>query len=589
MTPTAKHPTAVSYTRWSTAEQSQGDSLRRQTALAESYAKQHGLRLLDTTYQDAGLSGFTAKNLGKHGALALLLEAIEQRKLPRDTWILVESLDRISRVNVWDALKTFQRILDLGATLVTLQDGQRYSVTSVKGNWTQLIVALSVGARAHEESSMKANRLRSAWSAKKEQARTKAPQTAICPAWLELDRAAGKYKVRPGGAQVVRRVFEMAADGMGKEAITRTLNAEKVPTIGRGKGWHASYVQLMLASETVLGVYQPHRVVIDPETGKKRREPDGESVPGFYPAVIPPALWQRVRAKAVKKDGRSWASIPPGPRQSVSNLFAGLCVCACGGAMMLDSKGYFRDGSTARYLDCRNKKRGVKKCDTKPWPLARTEKLLLTLLSRVIPWATLLPTAKSAAKDALAVLEGQAEQAATKLHTAQTERENVLKAIRRGIDSPTLAADLSALDIQVTTLTRTAEDLRGQVAAQRTLAQTAREMVEHERDVLALWQAGKLTGEQERARLSTVLRERVKRIVMRDHKDGAKDGGRRLTVLLRVPGEAERGPDDFLVSADLSTVTDPDDGTEVVRVTDAEDTNGRHEPHRVKHPAKKGR
>ncbi|KVR83488.1 recombinase family protein [Burkholderia vietnamiensis] len=48
---------AYSYLRFSTPEQAQGDSFRRQTALAEAYAQQHGLEL-DTTlrFADEGVS-----------------------------------------------------------------------------------------------------------------------------------------------------------------------------------------------------------------------------------------------------------------------------------------------------------------------------------------------------------------------------------------------------------------------------------------------------------------------------------------------------------------------------------------------------
>jgi DNA invertase Pin-like site-specific DNA recombinase len=41
-------PRAYSYLRFSTPEQSKGDSLRRQTSMADEYATRHGLRL-DTT------------------------------------------------------------------------------------------------------------------------------------------------------------------------------------------------------------------------------------------------------------------------------------------------------------------------------------------------------------------------------------------------------------------------------------------------------------------------------------------------------------------------------------------------------------
>ena len=55
---------AYSYIRFSTPEQSKGDSLRRQEEDAIEYAAEHGLEL-DTTLnlRDQGLSAFTGENV----------------------------------------------------------------------------------------------------------------------------------------------------------------------------------------------------------------------------------------------------------------------------------------------------------------------------------------------------------------------------------------------------------------------------------------------------------------------------------------------------------------------------------------------
>jgi DNA invertase Pin-like site-specific DNA recombinase len=52
-------PTAYSYVRFSTPEQSKGDSLRRQQALSEAYALENGLTLDTTlTFHDLGVSAY---------------------------------------------------------------------------------------------------------------------------------------------------------------------------------------------------------------------------------------------------------------------------------------------------------------------------------------------------------------------------------------------------------------------------------------------------------------------------------------------------------------------------------------------------
>jgi hypothetical protein len=72
MTNSSPGPIAHSYIRFSTPEQAKGDSLRRQTELAEAYCRRNGLTL-DTTLmlRDLGLSAFRGKNaLGRRAATA---------------------------------------------------------------------------------------------------------------------------------------------------------------------------------------------------------------------------------------------------------------------------------------------------------------------------------------------------------------------------------------------------------------------------------------------------------------------------------------------------------------------------------------
>jgi len=54
---------AFSYIRWSSTQQTSGDSLRRQTDLAAKYAAQHNLTLDNTSFQDHGVSAFKGKNV----------------------------------------------------------------------------------------------------------------------------------------------------------------------------------------------------------------------------------------------------------------------------------------------------------------------------------------------------------------------------------------------------------------------------------------------------------------------------------------------------------------------------------------------
>ena len=94
---------AYSYLRFSTADQAKGDSYRRQIALAEDYAKAKSLELdKSLTFQDLGVSAFTGKNR-KKGALRAFLDAVEEEIISAGSFLLVESLDRVSREAILDA------------------------------------------------------------------------------------------------------------------------------------------------------------------------------------------------------------------------------------------------------------------------------------------------------------------------------------------------------------------------------------------------------------------------------------------------------------------------------------------------------
>src|SRR5262249_12764717 len=84
LTAAAQPPTkAYSYIRFSTPEQAQGDSIRRQTEAARDYASRHKLDLDETlTFHDPGMSAYRGRN-AEAGALGAFLEAVRDRLIPQ--------------------------------------------------------------------------------------------------------------------------------------------------------------------------------------------------------------------------------------------------------------------------------------------------------------------------------------------------------------------------------------------------------------------------------------------------------------------------------------------------------------------------
>ena len=97
---------AISYKRFSSSVQAQGDSQRRQAYLTEEYCRLHGLRLIDA-YFDLAVSGFNAANLTDGRALRALLDAAQAGEFQPGTQLIVESLDRLSRAEISVAVRLF--------------------------------------------------------------------------------------------------------------------------------------------------------------------------------------------------------------------------------------------------------------------------------------------------------------------------------------------------------------------------------------------------------------------------------------------------------------------------------------------------
>src|SRR4051812_44923696 len=98
-------PKAFSYIRFSSVRQADGGTVKRQTAMRDAYVTRKKLTLDDTlTLNDLGVSAFRSHNV-KEGALAGFLEACRTGRVPRGSFLIVESLDRLSRDQIRPALQ----------------------------------------------------------------------------------------------------------------------------------------------------------------------------------------------------------------------------------------------------------------------------------------------------------------------------------------------------------------------------------------------------------------------------------------------------------------------------------------------------
>lgn len=369
---TRKRPSAIaySYTRFSSLEQAKGDSLRRQEALRDAWLAKTGVDLdASLTLRDEGVSAFSGghrENPDRH-ALAAFLELVKRGNIPRGSYLLVESLDRLSREHIRPALTLLLNLIEAGIRIVQLLPTE--AVYDEKVEPMTLMMAIMELSRGHSESQMKSERVGNAWREKKRTANGSAPITARVPAWLSV--VDGQFVVDAGKANAVRRIFGLAAEGHGISSITKKLNAEGVTPIARAGYWARSYVAKLLTNRAVVGEYQPHT-----GRGGKRRI-DGQPVPNYFPAIVTEELWDRARVAAMSR-------LHKGGRPSVRiSLFTGLLRDARdGGRLHQVNKG--RKGAGVSLVPYRATN-GVKGAKYVSFPVEVLERAVLSCLREIDP------------------------------------------------------------------------------------------------------------------------------------------------------------------------------------------------------------
>jgi DNA invertase Pin-like site-specific DNA recombinase len=341
---------AFSYRRFSTPEQAQGHSLQRQTDAADAWCAARNVELdRELTFEDLGVSAFRGRNV-EVGALGAFIRAVYDGRVPEDSYLLVESLDRISRDEITSAQGLFLQIIGAGVTLVTLINNKEYSKAKVNANPTDLIIAIMDMIRAHEESATKGVRVRRAYDNKRKAAREQPDAKAFTrnvPGWLRVNET-GKIEVVKDRAELVRWVFEQARNGRGMHGIAKDLNGRGVPTWGMpGRTpayyWQHAYIAKILRNTAVLGSFTPHvGEVVDGKRKRRALDP----VLNYFPAIVHAETFQAVQAR-----GRHANTGP-------AHLFAGLLRCPhCGGTVTRVRK------PDAAYLICAkaNSKSGCKR------------------------------------------------------------------------------------------------------------------------------------------------------------------------------------------------------------------------------------
>jgi DNA invertase Pin-like site-specific DNA recombinase len=344
---------AYSYMRCSAKRQERGDTKRRQLEWSERIVAQRGYRL-DTEFnlQDWGRSAFRSSNIAV-GNLGRFLDAVRRGRIAGGSVLLLESLDRLSRDYLDEAMEVFNSILRGGVTIVTREPERDYTKERMRAEPFANMEPLIVFIRANEESRAKSMRARAQWDKRKRTAKESfTPHSKLSPAWCRLTDTG--YVLDEDDAATVRKVFSMACGGLGAYRIAEWMKRHGRPVVGRCKCWSNVFIRSLLRGRAVRGEYQPTKFVevevkvADKIRVKLKRVPDGEPIPGYYPAVVTEDQW---RAAQAALDGRRKKAGRPGrPGNAEANLLTGIAFEAHTGAPMLVQPSAPKGGTRIAYL-----------------------------------------------------------------------------------------------------------------------------------------------------------------------------------------------------------------------------------------------
>ena len=393
------------YCRFSTLDQGDGDSLKRQLEGARSFIEAEGWDYSpDREMIDEGKSAFHSVNRMDGAQLYQFEKKAIAGHFDNGAVLVVENTDRLTRAGYEAAFDIIRAFTGRGVTVATWSPRQVYPAHARidMGQAMRLIVEAEL---ALAESEKKSTRLKGAWKTKIEaaEAGSGSVATSIVPGWLDVTitgRRPDLQRTVTSNAHrvaILNEIFDWYCDGKGLPWIERALNERNEPTWGRGKhadanGWNVATLHKYLTSRTVLGEYEPKG-----RAGKSLKVSKGILIPDYYPQVITPDKFNRVQALRVER--QRWSARAD---DTFPNLFTNLAKCFhCGGT--LKQNGISRPGTvvvnknkngTTRshviktqrsYLKCTNALRGMGCTNKRGF---RYEPLEAGIIDVVVHWMT---------------------------------------------------------------------------------------------------------------------------------------------------------------------------------------------------------
>jgi hypothetical protein len=311
---------------------------------AKKYAEEKGYELSPENIIEEIVSSFRGKNISEEGHLGAFVKKAENGKL-NGSILILEDLDRFSRTDPTVAMEKFLKLINDGVTIATLGERPKeYCKSELNTQMGDLFMTLNEFFRSNGESRRRRGWANEKWRKRREAAANGKVFKMKHPKWLmfipdEKDDKFGKYEPIPERVAIIERIYQLFNEGQSIYRITKTLNgltSEGVKSLG-GKSWTGSLVKYYLKARSVMGEYQPRKII----SGKRIDE--GEANPDFFPKIISRDVFDRAQAR--------WHVVPTRngrpPKDESDEILSGLIRCPyCGGSFGI------QEGHLKQRLSC---------------------------------------------------------------------------------------------------------------------------------------------------------------------------------------------------------------------------------------------
>lgn len=445
--------TAAIYARKSTDDNvaDEQKSTARQVDHARAYAARKGWTVdAGHVFEDDGISG---AEFAKRPGYLRLMNALGKRAPFRV--LIVSELSRLGREQ-FETNFTLKQLSEAGVRIFSYLEDREIILDSAIDRF--LLAAVNFGAELEREKAS----LRSHDKARQlVQAGHVAGGVVFGYDNVKVTDAQGRHshverRINEVQAAVVRRIFELRAQGVGQARIAKRLNAEGAGApgprgAGRARGWAASTVREILFRELYRG-----RVVWN---RKRKRTPWGREQHSARPAadwlaldapdlrIVPDDLWtaahRRLAEARSEYDRVTGGRRRPTRDRDSKYLLVGFAACGvCGGGLHVRTRSTKR--GRAYFYACTNHyaKQACPSHDV--WPLAAVDQAVLTTIAGDVLDPTLFEAAMREARRQFEARQSADPSVALRaeLQALEAEQARLADAIAAGGHIPALLARL---------------------------------------------------------------------------------------------------------------------------------------------------